>query len=319
MCLGCFGCFGGRRAVVHDETRVDPQAVVHDETHDETRVDPQAVVHDANLVHDEPCVDPRAIVRDAIQTEWRYWKTKSWPWIGEGWAPSEYVLFHTAKFQACVAPLGGTRVEGLGFRNRLWTVSALATSALTFALAIRNVCTVDLDVTVSLQPIDEPERSVDIERYVLRAGDVRWALGGCAPAYVPDATDIAYTWRAIDADADARVDSGCVEVLYLKTMYKFHQILGPIFADCRMCDVWHPTWKTPRTIRISRGTMLLEKGAESSRDALFSGPDGGGFHVMKERLDVVREELMQRAWHPSRHVEWCLDVEDRAELLADPS
>ena len=34
----------------------------------------------------------------------------------------------------------------------------------------------------------------------------------------------------------------------------------------------------------------------------------------QERVDYILEELIAKTWHPSRHIEWCLDIEDRAML-----
>jgi hypothetical protein len=36
--------------------------------------------------------------------------------------------------------------------------------------------------------------------------------------------------------------------------------------------------------------------------------------VTKKNVDVLREELMQKAWHP-RRLEWCLDFEEYRELF----
>ena len=32
------------------------------------------------------------------------------------------------------------------------------------------------------------------------------------------------------------------------------------------------------------------------------------------RTDLLREELIAAAWHPSRFADWCLDSDERAEL-----
>lgn len=33
------------------------------------------------------------------------------------------------------------------------------------------------------------------------------------------------------------------------------------------------------------------------------------------KLDVIREELMKRAWHPSRVEHWCLDTDEHSEIF----
>ncbi len=34
----------------------------------------------------------------------------------------------------------------------------------------------------------------------------------------------------------------------------------------------------------------------------------------KERVETLREELMEKTWHPNRFRSWCLDTEDEFHL-----
>jgi hypothetical protein len=34
---------------------------------------------------------------------------------------------------------------------------------------------------------------------------------------------------------------------------------------------------------------------------------------LRERIDVYKEELIIRTWHPSRFMKWCMDIEELAE------
>jgi hypothetical protein len=56
------------------------------------------------------------------------------------------------------------------------------------------------------------------------------------------------------------------------------------------------------TIGLARGLMWMNgRGARAACAAA---------------LGRFKEELIARTWYPGRHVEWCLDIEDQAEMLA---
>lgn len=94
-----------------------------------------------------------------------------------------------------------------------------------------------------------------------------------------------------------------------------------------MCDllahlVAHPTF-VPEASRVAVLDMIARSGAYTPD--LHAGPE---FFARCERVlstyeqrqcaahvATYQEELMQRAWHPSRFVAWCLDAEEAREFV----
>jgi hypothetical protein len=37
----------------------------------------------------------------------------------------------------------------------------------------------------------------------------------------------------------------------------------------------------------------------------------------EEFVKKIKEELMERTWHPSRYMEWCWDEDEKASLMED--
>ena len=70
-------------------------------------------------------------------------------------------------------------------------------------------------------------------------------------------------------------------------------------------DIWNfMVWRRPGLVLANaKGLMWMDgRGAGASCASVLAG---------------FKEELTARTWAPCRHIEWCLDVEEQAEMLAD--
>lgn len=95
-----------------------------------------------------------------------------------------------------------------------------------------------------------------------------------------------------------------------------------VFALCsHVGEIRDTYWDLPGTgmfvrhgnIRI--GDIFLRPGQEMptlSTDALMNLREGQ--RIAMDNVRVFEEELIQKAWHPSRFVDWCLDEEEKKHI-----
>jgi hypothetical protein len=81
-------------------------------------------------------------------------------------------------------------------------------------------------------------------------------------------------------------------------------------------------YKTTFMDRVRRAHQDLVSVAEKIQDSLekllsetMIFTDKENANRTLEKLDIIRKELMEVAWSPKRHVQWCLDFEEQREIM----